>query len=77
MAASGDPRGTMIEVYPEQATPDIAKNDDQMVFGNNKSPPETGPFHVLLSVPLEPERTEAIGPREGTPCSAQPSVLGG
>ena len=65
MAASGDPHGTMIEVYPEQATLDIPKNDDQVVFGNNASPPETWPFHVLLSVPLEPEEIEAIGAREG------------
>jgi hypothetical protein len=77
MAASGDPHGTMIEVCPEQATPDIPKNDDQVVFGNNESPPEIWPFHVLLSVPLEPEQIEAIGAREGTPCGAQPSVLGG
>jgi hypothetical protein len=55
MAARGDPHGTMTEVYPEQATPDIPKNDDQVVFGNNEPPPETCPFHVLLSVPLEPD----------------------
>jgi hypothetical protein len=65
MAASGDPHGTMIEVYPEQATLDIPKNDDQVVFGNNASPPETWPFHVLLSVPLKPEQIGAIGAREG------------
>ena len=65
MAASGDPHGTMIEVYPEQATLDIPKNDDQVVFGNNESPPETWPFHVLLSVPLKPEQIGAIGAREG------------
>src|SRR6202030_2674644 len=49
MAASGDAHGTMIEVYPERATLDIPKNDDQVVFGDNASPPETWPFHVLLS----------------------------
>jgi hypothetical protein len=26
---------------------------------------ETGPFHVFLSVPLEPEQVERIGAREG------------
>ncbi|HJZ18069.1 MAG TPA: hypothetical protein VJ251_21940 [Stellaceae bacterium] len=65
MAASGDAHGTMIEVYPERATLEIPKNDDQVVFGDNASPPETWPFHVLLSVPLEPEQIEALGAREG------------
>jgi hypothetical protein len=65
MAANGDAHGTMIEVYPERATLDIPKNDDQLVFGDNGSPPQTWPFHVLLSVPLEPEQIEAIGVREG------------
>ena len=47
-------------------TLDIPKNEDQVVFGDNVSPPpETWPFHVLLSVPLQPEQIEAIGAREG------------
>ena len=33
MAASGDEHGTMIEVYPEQATLEVPANDDQVVFG--------------------------------------------
>jgi hypothetical protein len=65
MAASGDAHGTMIEVYPERATLDIPQNDDQVVFGDNAAPPRTWPFHVLLSVPLEPAQVEAIGAREG------------
>ena len=65
MAASGDEHGTMIEVYPERATLDIPDNDDQVVFGENAAPPQTWPFHVLLSVPLEPEQVERIGAREG------------
>ena len=65
MAASGDEHGTMIEVYPEQATAEIPDNDGQVVFGNNKAPPSYYPFHVLLSVPLEPEEIERIGAREG------------
>src|SRR5262249_41337535 len=52
MAASGDAHGTMIEVYPERATLDIPANDDQVVFGDNPSPPQTWLFHVLLLVPL-------------------------
>ena len=65
MATSGDEHGTMIEVYPERATLDIPASDDQVVFGENKAPPNTWPFHVLLSVPLEPNEIERIGAREG------------
>lgn len=65
MATSGDAHGTMIEVYPERATLDIPDRDDQVVFGENAAPPRTWPFHVFLSVPLEPEEVERIGAREG------------
>jgi hypothetical protein len=65
MATSGDAHGTMIEVYPERTTLDIPERDDQVVFGENQAPPQTWPFHVLLSVPLEPEQIERIGAREG------------
>lgn len=65
MAASGDAHGTMIEVYPERATLDIPKNDDQVVFGQNAAPPHTWPFHMLLSVSRSREEVEAIGAREG------------
>ena len=65
MAASGDAHGTMIEVYPERATLDIPDRDDQVVFGENQAPPQNWPFHMLLSVPLQPEQVERIGAREG------------
>jgi hypothetical protein len=65
MAMSGDPHGTMIEVYPERTTLDIPASDDQVVFGENTSPPRTWPFHMLLSVQLGREQVEAIGAREG------------
>ena len=65
MAASGDAHGTMIEVYPERAPLDIPDRDDQVVFGENLSPPQTWPFHVFLSVSLEPDQVERIGAREG------------
>ena len=55
----------MIEVYPERATLDIPASDEQVVFGENKTPPNTWPFHVLLSVPLETDEIERIGAREG------------
>lgn len=65
MATSGDAHGTMIEVYPDEATLDIPDRDDQVVFGKNAAPPKTWPFHLLLSVSREPEEIEAIGAREG------------
>jgi hypothetical protein len=65
MAMSGDAHGSMIEIYPERATLDIPANDDQVVFGENKTPPQNWPFHLLLSVPLEREEVERIGTREG------------
>ncbi len=63
MAAGSD--GSMIEVYPDRATLDIPANDDQVVFGENQSPPQTWPFHILLSVPMSREEVERIGAREG------------
>ena len=65
MAMSGDTHGTMIEVYPERATLDIPATDEQVVFGQNAAPPQTWPFHVLLSVALEPDQIISIGAREG------------
>jgi hypothetical protein len=63
MALGAD--GGMIEVYPDKATLDIPANDDQVVFGENKSPPQTWPFHIFLSVTRSREEVEAIGAREG------------
>ena len=65
MAASGDRHGSMIEVYPEQVTLDIPSDDDQVVFGENPAVPRSWPFHLLLSVPLDQEKIERIGAREG------------
>ena len=65
MAASGDANGTMIEVYPERRTLDIPDHERQVAFGENPAPPQTWPFHVLLSVPREAEEVERIGAREG------------
>jgi hypothetical protein len=63
MALGAD--GGMIEVYPDKATLDIPANDDQVVFGENAAPPQTWPFHIFLSVPLDREAVERIGAREG------------
>jgi hypothetical protein len=65
MAVSGDANGTMFEVYPERTTLEIPGGDDQVVFAENPAPPQTWPFHVLLSVPREAEEVERIGAREG------------
>jgi hypothetical protein len=66
MAVSGDANGTMFEVDPERTTLNIIPGrDDQVVFAENPAPPQTWPFHVLLSVPREAEEVERIGAREG------------
>jgi hypothetical protein len=65
MAASGDAKGTAFEVYPERTTLNIPDHDDQVVWAENPAPPQTWPFHVLLSVPREAEEVEQIGAREG------------
>ena len=64
MAASGDEHGSMIEVYPEQATLEIPNDEKHVVFGK-QSAPRAWPFHLLLSVPREREEIEQIGVREG------------
>jgi hypothetical protein len=65
MVASGDANGTMIEVYPERTTLDMPDHERQVAFGENPAPPQTWPFHVLLSVPREADEVERIGAREG------------
>lgn len=65
MATNGDANGTMIEVYPERATLEIPDSDDQVTFVENPAPPQTWPFHMLLSVPRTAEEVERIGAREG------------
>jgi hypothetical protein len=64
MAIAGD-GGSMVEIYPDRATLDIPANDDQVVFGENAAPPQTWPFHMLLSVSRSRQEVEAIGAREG------------
>lgn len=68
MATGGDAHGTMIEVYPERATLDIPPNDDQVVFGKNTAPPQTWPFHMLLSVAREPGRDRGHRGARGLAC---------
>jgi hypothetical protein len=64
MAMNGDEHGSLIEVYPEEATLEIPRDDDQVVFGEH-APPRAWPFHLLLSVPRSRQEIERIGAREG------------
>lgn len=65
MAMSGDPQGTMIEVYPDTITLTPGEDEAQAAF--MPGPPATGyfPFHALISVPLDRAAIERIGAREG------------
>jgi len=65
MAMSGDPQGTMIEVYPDTIT--LAPGEDEAQVAFTPGPPATGyfPFHALISVPLDRTAIERIGAREG------------
>lgn len=70
MAVSGDPRGTMIEVYPRAMVLRPGKGGDGPAFVDTVesgigSPPDLTAFHALLSVPREREEIERIGAREG------------
>jgi hypothetical protein len=47
---------------PGASTLDIPDRDDQVVFGETRTPPQNWPFHVLPPVPLEPEQVERFGP---------------
>jgi hypothetical protein len=57
---SGDPRGTMIEVYPH-----TVQLDPEKLLSTASPPAPYHPFHMLLSVPLERDEIESITEREG------------
>ncbi len=65
MAVSGDPHGTMIEVYPEAMTLVPGEGDDQVRTARQREVPPAWPFHLLLSVPICQTSIEGIGAREG------------
>jgi hypothetical protein len=65
MAVSGDPHGTMVEVYPETLALEKGTGDDEQVHAAKVMPAAAYPFHVLLSVPLDREAVQRIGDREG------------
>jgi hypothetical protein len=67
MAVSGDPHGTMIEVYPETIM--MAPGEGEAPVTYAPAPGTTMPapaaFHALLSVPHDRAAIEAIGARAG------------
>jgi hypothetical protein len=65
MAVSGDPNGTMIEVYPETVVLAPGTGENPVSFAEDVVQRPYTPFHVLLSVPLERAAIEHIGAREG------------
>ena len=64
MAVSGDEHGSMIEVYPETVTL-LPGKDDGQARAEYKAKADYGPFHLLLSVPVDRVTVERIGEREG------------
>ena len=64
MAVTGDEHGSMIEVYPETVTLHPGEADGQ-ARAEYKSKADYGPFHLLLSVPVDRATVERIGEREG------------
>src|SRR5690242_6157029 len=65
MAISGDEHGTMVEVYPADVTLRPGQDQDQVVPIRGQAAPETVPFHVMLSVPVDHGTIMQIGQREG------------
>ncbi|MEJ0017078.1 MAG: hypothetical protein WDN25_11040 [Acetobacteraceae bacterium] len=64
MAVTGDAHGTMIEVYPETVTLVPGTGDDPGQAGQSATA-GYGPFHLLLSVPVDRATVDRIGEREG------------
>lgn len=64
MAVSGDPYGTMIEVYPDTAVMAPGAGDAPAAYGTAEAPAVSG-FHVLISVPHDRDGIERIGAAAG------------
>ena len=65
MAVSGDPHGTMIEVYPDTIVMAPGEDEAPVVYSHAETPPRHVSFHALISVPLDRAAIEQIGTREG------------
>lgn len=64
MAVSGDDKGSMIEVYPEDVVLEPGSGERQVHAGHTAAPAHV-PFHLLLSVPVDRATVQRIGDREG------------
>ena len=64
MAVTGDEHGSMIEVYPETVRLQPGA-DDKPARADYNATGGYGPFHLLLSVPVDRTTVERIGAREG------------
>lgn len=64
MAVSGDPYGTMIEVYPDTTVMAPGAGDAPVAYGTAE-PPAVAGFHVLISVPHDRDGIERIGAAAG------------
>jgi hypothetical protein len=65
MALSGDPNGTLIEIYPESAVLTPGEGEEQVTFGEAKAGVSHTAFHALLSVPHDRSTVERIGEAAG------------
>ena len=65
MAVSGDPHGTMIEVYPETIILRPGESDQPATFIDKKEAAGHAAFHALISVPLDQPAVERLGERVG------------
>lgn len=65
MAVSGDPHGTMIEVYPDLVVMAPGEGEQQVIYTPADEACGLAPFHVLISTPRSRAAVEAIGEREG------------
>lgn len=65
MAVSGDPHGTMIEVYPDSVVMAPGEGEEPVHYTRDAASPRHVPFHALISVPLDRAAIERIGAREG------------
>lgn len=60
-----DASGTMIEVYPLGTELQPGTDQQPVEFGQSVSAPLFNAFHAAISVPVEQEKIEQIGVREG------------
>jgi len=65
---TGDGQGSMIEVYPEDTQLQPKEGDNPIPFVSGTQPTAFHPWHVNLSVALEPDGIAAIAKRAGWCC---------